>query len=365
MHIKTVIISIYYYAYSNIRIIIRKKQRERLKNMKHLFAIIFLSLLTLSPAHAYSFTNASPNATQAQKTQQVYASPSATQAQKAQQVYASPKGKRYHYMDCRTLSRSKNILPMSIKKAKQSGRTPCKVCSPALAYLKDRSHASSTPIAINKHIQQQSNSKSISTLSTTSPAWQGICIGVSDGDTITVLKDGKTPIKIRLYGIDTPEKKQAFGKKAHLYTSQLVFHKKIKVQTIDIDRYNREVAIITLPDTSLLQTKILENGMAWVYTKYCKLEFRPQWQKIEKKSQNHKIGLWQDKDAVAPWQWRKEKRENTKRMKIQKNAKSEEIKNLAQHHQAQYHQAQYHGFYSKFALNISNKNTQASQAANL
>ena len=63
-------------------------------------------------------------------------------------------------------------------------------------------------------------------------------VGVTDGDTITVLHEGKGE-KIRLYGIDTPEKDQAFGKKAKQFTSQMVYGKTVEVETKDTDRYGR------------------------------------------------------------------------------------------------------------------------------
>jgi len=66
-------------------------------------------------------------------------------------------------------------------------------------------------------------------------------IGISDGDTIKVLK-GHTQIKIRLHGIDSPEKGQAFGTKARQFTSEMVFGKTVTVKQTDTDRYGRTVA---------------------------------------------------------------------------------------------------------------------------
>ena len=296
---------------------------------------------------------------------------------KSKEVYITPKGGRYHYIDCPTLDRSKNVIAISIKKAKTSGRNACRACKPALMHLQGKEPISK-PIHVTTQQEKNTTQNIIAEYTSTSyvaaaytsnqhtllprassphivphksrPAWQGLCVGVSDGDTITVLKDGKTPIKIRLYGIDTPEKKQAFGMKAKLYTSGLVFQQIVMVQTIDIDRYNREVAIITLPDSSLLQTRILESGMAWVYTKYCSAEFRSEWQALEENSKNKKMGLWQDKDAMPPWQWRKNKRELAKR---------EKNKKLNQQNKTQTHILDF-----KFNPNLSNKNIQTSQAAN-
>ncbi len=75
----------------------------------------------------------------------------------------------------------------------------------------------------------------------------GRVVGVADCDTITVLHNGKGE-RIRLHGIDCPEKRQAFGKRAKQFTSTLVFGKAVTVQVLDRDRYGRTVAEVLLPD---------------------------------------------------------------------------------------------------------------------
>jgi micrococcal nuclease len=78
-------------------------------------------------------------------------------------------------------------------------------------------------------------------------AWSGKVVGVTDGDTITVLHAGRGE-KIRLYGIDCPEKGQAFGTKAKQATSTLVFGKVVEVALLDVDRYGRTVAFVWVAD---------------------------------------------------------------------------------------------------------------------
>ncbi len=72
-------------------------------------------------------------------------------------------------------------------------------------------------------------------------------VGVSDGDTITVLHNGKGE-RIRLHGNDCPQKRQAFGKRAKQLTSNLVFGKTVTVQVVDLDRYGHTVGEVLLPD---------------------------------------------------------------------------------------------------------------------
>ena len=75
----------------------------------------------------------------------------------------------------------------------------------------------------------------------------GKVVGVSDGDTITVLRD-RAPVKVRLKGIDCPEMGQDFGSRAKSVTSELAFGKVVKVHPSGQDRYGRTVANVVLPD---------------------------------------------------------------------------------------------------------------------
>jgi micrococcal nuclease len=75
----------------------------------------------------------------------------------------------------------------------------------------------------------------------------GKVVGISDGDTITVLR-GRTPVKIRLHGIDSPESSQDYGTRAKQATSELAFGKVVTVQSRGTDRYGRTVALLVLPD---------------------------------------------------------------------------------------------------------------------
>lgn len=93
-------------------------------------------------------------------------------------------------------------------------------------------------------------------------------IGVSDGDTITVLYQGY-PEKIRLQGIDCPEKAQAFGQRAKQFTSELAFGKVVTVRGLEKrDRYDRILGEVILPDGRSLNHQLLQVGFAWWYRKY-------------------------------------------------------------------------------------------------
>ncbi len=91
--------------------------------------------------------------------------------------------------------------------------------------------------------------------------------GVSDGDTLTVLSKGQ-PVRIRLHGIDCPEKRQAVGKRAKHFTSQVVYGKTVTVKDLGQDRYGRTVGEVMLPDGRNLNHEIVREGSAWWYRKY-------------------------------------------------------------------------------------------------
>ena len=111
-------------------------------------------------------------------------------------------------------------------------------------------------------------------------ALEGKVVSIADGDTITVLQD-RNQIKIRLYGIDTPEKGQAFGKAAKKYTSALVARKTVKVIPYDTDKYGRTVGVVLVGGVNVNQS-LIATGLAWQYRKYCKESFCSDWLQLEK-----------------------------------------------------------------------------------
>ena len=102
-----------------------------------------------------------------------------------------------------------------------------------------------------------------------SPAaeFSGKVIGITDGDTITVLRD-RFPVKIRLHGIDCPEGGQDFGTRAKSFTSELAFGKVVTVRPVGTDRFRRTIAQVVLPDGRLLGHEIVRAGYGWWYRKY-------------------------------------------------------------------------------------------------
>lgn len=134
----------------------------------------------------------------------------------------------------------------------------------------------------------------------------GRVVGVADGDTITVLDADKVRHKIRLAGIDAPEKKQAFGNRSKESLSDLVFDQTVDVETTKRDRYGRQIGkvLVNGRDVNLVQ---VVRGMAWFYRKYQR-EQSPNDQRLyeaaEDAAKAGRQGLWLDVVPVAPWEFR-------------------------------------------------------------
>lgn len=136
-------------------------------------------------------------------------------------------------------------------------------------------------------------------------AWQGKVVGITDGDSIRVLHDNQE-IKIRLWGIDCPEKHQDYGNRAKQQTSELAFGQTVEVNEIDRDRYGRTVAMVTLPNGQVLNEELIRSGMAWVYRKYCNRKVEcAQWLELQAGARDQKIGLWSMPNPIPPWEFRR------------------------------------------------------------
>lgn len=155
----------------------------------------------------------------------------------------------------------------------------------------------------------------------------GRVVGVTDGDTITVLTEGNRPVEVRLAFVDAPEtschkkqpspsddacveRGQAFGKTAKRALSALVYGKTVTVQPID-KSYDRVVGRVSVDgrDINLMQVR---QGMAWVYPQYAKRGLSAgeysAYVSAQNSAQRERAGLWSAPDAVEPWEYRNTKR---------------------------------------------------------
>lgn len=135
-------------------------------------------------------------------------------------------------------------------------------------------------------------------------SFKGKVVSVQDGDTIGVMMFGKE-VRVRLLHIDAPEKKQPYGAKAKIFLSDLVFGKTVEVKYKSKDRYGRYLGEIFLPDGRNANKEIVKAGFAWHFKKYSK---DLSYDRLEKQARSSKRGLWQDSNAIPPWEWRNNKR---------------------------------------------------------
>jgi len=138
----------------------------------------------------------------------------------------------------------------------------------------------------------------------------GRIVGVSDGDTLTLLDAEHVQHKIRVAGIDAPEKQQPFGEKAKLSLSALTYNRTVEADCRKVDRYRRNVCVVFVGgmDVGLDQVKA---GMAWWYRQYAKEQTsreRIDYEQAESQAKLRRHGLWNSADQTPPWEWRRDRR---------------------------------------------------------
>jgi micrococcal nuclease len=130
--------------------------------------------------------------------------------------------------------------------------------------------------------------------------FSGRVVGVTDGDTLTVLRDGRAAT-VRLVGIDAPEKGQAFGQRAKQFAAGQAFGKTVTVRVAGHDRYGRLLGDVALPDGRSLNQELVRAGFAWWFRKYSR---DSRLGRLEDEAREGRRGLWADRAPEAPWEYR-------------------------------------------------------------
>lgn len=131
-------------------------------------------------------------------------------------------------------------------------------------------------------------------------SWTGRVVGISDGDTITVLRD-REPVKVRLVEIDAPEKRQAFGARAKQQLSDLVYDQDVRVEDQGQDRYRRTLGRVYVGNLDV-NAEMVKRGFAWAYVKYLT---DPRIAELEREARTAGRGLWADDAPEPPWEFRR------------------------------------------------------------
>ena len=145
----------------------------------------------------------------------------------------------------------------------------------------------------------------------------GRVVGVADGDSVTVLDGKLEQHKIRLQGIDAPEKAQPFGQRSEENLSRLVFNKDVRVEWSKRDRYDRIIGKVwvqpvTCPTCAMtldVGHAQITVGLAWWYRKYAGEQSaadRGAYEFSEQEARAKGVGLWSHPDPVPPWEWRRD-----------------------------------------------------------
>src|SRR5690242_13079713 len=133
-------------------------------------------------------------------------------------------------------------------------------------------------------------------------SFTGEVVGVLDGDTIEVLHNGKAQ-RIRLQGIDCPEKGQPYGNNAKQATSALVFALEVTLQIHGKDKYGRILADVLLADGTNVNHTLVKEGWCWWYRKYAPDDVMLA--ALEAAAGMAQKGLWADQNPTPPWEFRK------------------------------------------------------------
>ena len=134
---------------------------------------------------------------------------------------------------------------------------------------------------------------------------RGRVVRVADGDTVSVLDQTNTQHKVRLYGIDTPERDQPHGKTARSALAGLVAGKRVGIVVVETDSYGRTVGTLYREDTNI-NVAMVAGGHAWWYQHYA--PHNRLLAATEQQARKEERGLWAAPHPVPPWEWRRGRR---------------------------------------------------------
>ena len=135
-------------------------------------------------------------------------------------------------------------------------------------------------------------------------------VGVTDGDTIKVLDGRRTAHKIRLAGIDAPEKAQPYGQRSKRYLADQVYGRTVTLDCGELDRYKRLLCVVLLDGRDINLSQV-QAGYAWWYQRYSRMQTlhqRQSYEEAELAARARRAGLWRDNSQSPPWEWRKRAR---------------------------------------------------------
>ena len=132
----------------------------------------------------------------------------------------------------------------------------------------------------------------------------GRVVKVRDGDSMEIRRGGEN-VRVRVFGVDSPERGQPWSARAKSFTTGLVGNQEVVVAVKDVDRYGRVVGDVKLKDGRDLAHELLREGLAWYYRRYAN---DPSLEKLEDEARAARRGLWGEPHPVPPWKFRSDRR---------------------------------------------------------
>lgn len=156
---------------------------------------------------------------------------------------------------------------------------------------------------------------SLPDLGRAAPVQECLVVGIADGDTLTARCGAPgqyQQTRVRLAGIDAPEKRQPYGQRARQTPAGLAFQRMARLECFDSDRYGRSICTVWAMQDTGQQIDVgqaqIEQGMAWWYRAYANVQpaaQRRQYEAAELAARTSRVGLWRDPQPVPPWDWRR------------------------------------------------------------
>ena len=134
---------------------------------------------------------------------------------------------------------------------------------------------------------------------------KGRAVKIADGDTFTLLVKENEQVKIRIDGIDAPEKKQDFGNRAKEYLSSMIWNQELTIKVTKKDKYGRSIGKVSTPEIPDVGLEMIKAGFAWQYRDFNHDEA---YAEAERLARENKKGLWIYKNPTRPQDFRKESR---------------------------------------------------------
>ncbi len=136
-------------------------------------------------------------------------------------------------------------------------------------------------------------------------AWQGKVVELLDADLFLISHEGQTD-RIKLYGIECPERGQPYWEQSQVLASHLVMQKMVEVTPLYVGHDGFEDALVRIEGLrDYLNVQLISHGLAWVKPNECSAHICAEWRGLENLARSNAIGLWADPSPIPPWEWKK------------------------------------------------------------